>query len=70
MPPHSHNCFPRWVLRRTYVTQLFGIDLSLQQNGRVRNLSKLGLIRVGFVGVLEGNKGVWFSGVCDVQGGL
>lgn len=61
MPPHSHNCFPRWVLSRTYVTQLFGIDLSLQQNGRVRNLSELGLIWVGFVGVLEGNKGVWFS---------
>lgn len=47
-----------WTFRWTYITQLFGIDLGLHQNGRVRDLSEFCLIWMDFVGVLWSKKGI------------
>lgn len=41
--------------RFTYITQLFAVDGCLLLNWRVGHLGKFGLIRVLFVGVLEGD---------------
>lgn len=37
----------------TYITELFGVELGLQQHGSVGDCCEPGLIRMHFVGVLE-----------------
>lgn len=64
--PVSHPWVaPSDVSQDTYITELFGVELGLQQHGSVGDCGEFSLIRMHFVGVLEEKTAVADGSHCN-----